>query len=72
MDLQLEPRPWVDGPSSDCDPEGTARWSLNGEDQGELTGVDGDLGCEPSKDGGAVPVSGAMLLLLGARRRRRP
>ena len=57
--------------ATDCDPEGTARWSLDGVAQGELEGIAGNMGCEASEDGGEVPVSGAMLLLLGIRRRRR-
>lgn len=55
----------------DCDAEGTARWSLDGVDQGELEGIDGGLSCESSEGGGEVPVSGAMVLLVGMRRRRR-
>lgn len=60
--------------ATDCDSDGTARWSRNGVDQGELSGIDGSLSCDADEQqgGGAVPMSGAMLLMLGLRRRREP
>ncbi len=56
--------------ATDCDPTGTARWSRDGVEQGELD-VDGGLDCNPMPaKGSPPPVSGALLLLLGVGRRR--
>ncbi|MEX1365367.1 MAG: hypothetical protein AB1Z98_19730 [Nannocystaceae bacterium] len=56
--------------ATDCDPEGTGRWWLDGVEQGELSGIDSGMRCDADDDGGSVPASGAMLLLIGVRRRR--
>jgi len=58
--------------ATDCDPKGTARWSLDGVDQGELQGVGGELRCNPDSNGSAPTGTGMLLGLgmLGLRRRR--
>ncbi len=47
--------------ASDCDPTSTARWSLNGTDQGELV----DISCSVSRTAGG-PALGFTILALGA------
>ncbi len=59
--------------ATDCDPKGTARWSLDGVDQGELEGVGGELRCNPDSNGSAPTGTGMLLglVMLGRRRRTR-
>ncbi|MCH9688032.1 MAG: hypothetical protein K0V04_41765 [Deltaproteobacteria bacterium] len=54
----------------DCDPVGTARWSRDGVDQGELEGISGGLDCNPTPSQDS-PAPAALLLVLGVSRRRR-
>lgn len=51
--------------ATDCDPASTVRWQYDGQDRGELSGVECSAGGSPR---GALLVVGAVLL---ARRRRR-
>jgi len=52
--------------ATDCDPESTVTWTLDGEDQGELEGVE----CGTSLGASAWTAGMALLLVLGFRRRR--
>jgi MYXO-CTERM domain-containing protein len=55
--------------ADDCDPESTARWSFNGEDQGELTGV--QCTASPGAKPNAWPLALLAVLALARRPRRR-
>ncbi|MEM6990767.1 MAG: hypothetical protein AAF721_09725 [Myxococcota bacterium] len=59
--------------ASDCDVPGTAQWTRDGVDQGELTDIMGVTGCAPKPSGspGDGAPGGALVLLLFAPRRRR-
>jgi len=60
--------------SRDCQEPGTARWRLDGMDQGELIGISGDSGCSVASPRGSVGLGGLLVLLaaVGGLRRRRP
>ncbi len=52
--------------ATDCDPESTVTWTLDGADQGELEGVE----CGTGFGASAMTAGMALLLVLGLRRRR--
>ena len=49
--------------ATDCDRPGTAKWRYDGQPQGELSGVSGELGCTPGEDKDRPP-AGAWLVLI--------
>jgi len=57
--------------ATECDPEATVRWTLNGADKGELQGV--SCSAAPGSQGGCASAAGALLLAaaLACSRRRR-
>jgi hypothetical protein len=56
--------------ASDCDPSGTAHWTLDGIAQGELEDIDAGVGCrfDPNTAPGGVL---GLLVLLGSWPRRK-
>lgn len=59
--------------ATDCDEDSTVTWTLDGEPQGELSGVGCAVGRLPGSRGpAALVVSGLLALAWRSRRRRRP
>ena len=59
--------------ATDCDAAGTARWSLNGTDQGEIEGINCSVSAHSGRGAGtsAFAFALALALALGSVLRRR-